>query len=98
VAYLFDSDGGYVVGGGAAGMARVADWVLNIRANPSAVVTVNRKRVDVTATELEGPAREYAHQRAREVWKSVDKYEYRSGRAVPYFHLQPSDAHRSGAP
>jgi hypothetical protein len=48
-------------------MTRVADWVLNLRANPKAVVTVNRKRVCVTATELEGSAREQAHHRASEV-------------------------------
>lgn len=91
VAYLPDEPDGFVIGGGAAGMTRIADWVLNLRSHPRAAVVIRRHRIEVIAIELHGEARERAHDRAREVWPSVDDYERRSGRPVPYFHLRSAD-------
>lgn len=89
VAYLPDAHGGFFVGGGAAGMTRTADWVLNLRANPAAIVIVRRRPITVVAAELDGAARQHAHDAASAVWKDLGEYERRSGRPIPYFHLQP---------
>jgi deazaflavin-dependent oxidoreductase (nitroreductase family) len=77
----------FYVGGGAAGMTRPPDWVANLRADPHAHVVVRRQRLAVHAEELAGTAYDAAHAHALSVWKSVPKYERRSGRRVPYFRL-----------
>lgn len=92
VGYWEDGQGGLVVGGGAAGMATVPDWVRNLRANPAAAAWIRRSRVPVVAEELTGAGRDRAHQEALKVWPRVRRYELKSGRAVPYFRLVP-EAH-----
>lgn len=88
-----DTDGAYVVGGGAAGMATVPDWVRNLRANPAAAVWIRRTRVAVVAEELTGTRRDRAQEEATKVWPAVAKYAAESGRVIPYFRLvpEPSD-------
>jgi F420H(2)-dependent quinone reductase len=87
----WEQDGALVVGGGAAGMATVPDWVLNLRHEPRAHVWIRRRRVPVEAHELTGSDRERAEARATEIWPGVPTYAARSGRVIPYFRLEPID-------
>jgi deazaflavin-dependent oxidoreductase (nitroreductase family) len=87
VAY-WRADGAYFVGGGAGGMTRV-DWVANLRASSHATVWVDRRRTEVTVTELRGDRYEQARHEAMRRWPRSRKYEHISGRAIPYFELAP---------
>jgi deazaflavin-dependent oxidoreductase (nitroreductase family) len=79
----------FLVGGGAAGMATVPDWVRNLRANPQAVAWIRRCPITVVAEELFGAERDGAQERATAIWPGVPKYARRSGRVIPYFRLMP---------
>lgn len=81
--------GDLVIGGGAAGMATVPDWVRNLRHQPSAAVWIRRRRVGVEARELTGAERDEAQTEATKVWPGVARYERKSGRVIPYFRLMP---------
>lgn len=89
VGYWTDPDGAFLVGGGAAGMATVPDWVRNLRAQPAAAVWVRRSRTVVTAVELTGDERDQAQAAATRTWPGVPRYQRRSGRVIPYFRLVP---------
>jgi deazaflavin-dependent oxidoreductase (nitroreductase family) len=93
VGYWEDGRGGFLVGGGAAGMATVPDWVRNLRVNPSAAVWIRRSSLAVLAHELIGVERDRTRQEAMRIWPDVARYEARSGRVIPYFRLVP-DARR----
>lgn len=90
VAYWVGDDGAYYVGGGAAGMTTMPDWVANLRAGGPAAVVVKRRRLPVSVEELSGPAYDAARAYAVSVWPGVPKYERMSGRPVPYFRLEPA--------
>lgn len=93
VGYWVDRDGAMVVGGGAAGMATVPDWVRNLRGNAVAAVWIRRARVPVSSYELTGGERDQAQQDATNIWPAVRTYERKSGRVIPFFRLirQPLD-------
>ena len=91
VGYWQDDTGAFVVGGGAAGMSVVPDWVRNLRATPAAAVWIPRKRIAVDAEELMASARADAQRHATTIWPGVPKYERKSGRVIPYFRLVPRD-------
>lgn len=82
-----DDDGSLLVVGGAGGQTAVADWVWNLRAEPSAVAVVGRERVAVRAVELAGSSRADAWARLLRVWPRIAAYERRAGRPVPVFRL-----------
>jgi deazaflavin-dependent oxidoreductase (nitroreductase family) len=88
VGYWDDGHGTFVIGGGAAGMATVPDWVMNLRQNPQAAAWLHRSRIPVCATELTGAERDRAQQHATKIWPGVPTYERRSGRVIPYFQLK----------
>lgn len=88
-AYHRLDDGSLLIAGGAGGQSRVADWVLNLRANPKATVTVDRMRTPVCAFELEGRDRELGWRALRQVWPRIDGYQRRAGRTIPVFRLNP---------
>jgi len=90
VACWRDDHGAFIVGGGAAGMATVPDWVKNLRSTPAAAVWVRRSRIPVTAHELSGDDRARARDQAIRIWRSVRRYERKSGRVIPYFRLEPT--------
>jgi deazaflavin-dependent oxidoreductase (nitroreductase family) len=87
VGYWQDDHGAYVIGGGAAGMATVPDWVKNLRATPNAAVWIRRCRMPVIARELTGDDRTRAQEHATTIWPGVPGYERKSGRVIPYFRL-----------
>jgi len=90
VCYVED-DGAIVVGGGAAGMATIPDWVRNLRVNPSAAAWICRRRIDVVAHELSGDERDDAQGAAEKIWPRIPRYALAAGRVIPYFRLQPAD-------
>jgi deazaflavin-dependent oxidoreductase (nitroreductase family) len=94
VGYWREEDS-FVVGGGAAGMATVPDWIKNLRAIPLAHVWVRRERLAVEAQELTGADRDRAQARATDIWSGIPRYEARSGRAIPYFRLVPAHKPRA---
>lgn len=87
VAYWEGADGDLYIGGGAAGMTRV-DWVANLRADPRAHVWIRRRRIPVTARELQGEEYERVSAEAFERWPAAPGYERRSGRPIPFFRLR----------
>ncbi len=89
VGYL-EEGGAYVIGGGAAGMSVVPDWVKNLRNDPIAAAWIQRSRVPVRAEELQGVERERAQEEATKIWAGVPRYEMKSGRVIPYFRLVPT--------
>jgi deazaflavin-dependent oxidoreductase (nitroreductase family) len=93
VGYWEDDHGAFVIGGGAAGMATVPDWVMNLRQNPEAAAWLRRSRIPVHARELTGAERDRAQQDATAIWPGVPAYERRSGRVIPYFELKQISYH-----
>ncbi len=87
VGYWQDDLGAFVIGGGAAGMATVPDWVKNLRHTPSAAVWTRRTRIPVVAHELAGDDRARAQLAATKIWPGVPDYERKSGRVIPFFRL-----------
>jgi deazaflavin-dependent oxidoreductase (nitroreductase family) len=92
LAYHRVDDGSFIVVGGAGGQVRVPDWVANLRADPTAAVTVRRAHIEVEAVELTGSERAAVWRTVRDVWPKIDAYERRAGREVPVFHLIPRAA------
>ncbi len=90
VAYHRDLDGSLLIVGGAGGQKRIPDWVANLRANPAAEVTLDRRRRRVTATELGGADRSEVWTRLVHVWPRIERYERRAGRPIPVIRLTPA--------
>lgn len=88
LAYHEDTDGSLLIVGGAGGQARIPDWVSNLRAEPTAWVTLDKRRVAVVATELGGQDRSDVWQQLTVPWPRIDTYERRAGRLVPVFRLR----------
>jgi deazaflavin-dependent oxidoreductase (nitroreductase family) len=64
----WEAEGGLVVGGGAAGMGTVPDWVRNLRHDPHGAVWIRRSRTSIVAHELTGDDRHRAQDRATAIW------------------------------
>ena len=90
VGYWQDAHGAFFVGGGAAGMTAVPDWVANLRATSTAAVWIRRSRIPVVARELAGDERDRARDEATAIWAGVPRYERKSGRVIPYFRMVPT--------
>jgi deazaflavin-dependent oxidoreductase (nitroreductase family) len=86
---FWEEGSSYLVSGGAAGMSRTPDWVANLRASSDAAVWIRRARIAVIAVELAAAERDAARDHAASIWRSIETYERRSGRLVPYFRLTP---------
>ncbi len=87
-----ETDGSLLVVGGAGGQSRLPDWVHNVRAEPRAAVTVDRRRFGVRAAELDGDERSQVWSALTEVWPRIERYERRAGRPVPVFRLGPGSS------
>lgn len=95
LAYHRARDDTLLVVGGAGGQTRVADWVLNLRANPDAAVLIDRTKLAVRCVELAGADREIAWAELIEIWPKIDSYERRAGYALPVIRLSPRPLHSS---
>ncbi len=87
LAFHRDQDGSLLVVGGASGQTRTPDWVVNLRSNPAAVVTLKRARFDVRVEELHGTERLEVWTRLAAQWPRIDIYQMRAQREVPVFRL-----------
>lgn len=79
-----------VVGLWAAAQKRVPDWVANVRADPSVVVTLKRRSISMTAVELVGRDHAETWPGLVRVWPRLRRYEQRAGRPIPVFRLTRS--------
>jgi deazaflavin-dependent oxidoreductase (nitroreductase family) len=86
LSYLPLADG-WLISGGAGGQARTPDWVENLRADPSAIIAIDRLPVEVVASELSGNERADAWTTLTSRWPQLNSYERRAGRTVPVFRL-----------
>ncbi len=81
-----------LVVGGAAGQIPVPDWVANLRARPTARVTIDRAEAAVEARELVGAERAQRWSELTRVWPRIIDYQRRSGRTVPVFALRTTSS------
>jgi deazaflavin-dependent oxidoreductase (nitroreductase family) len=82
---------GYLIGGGAGGQTATPDWVLNLRATPTATLAFGDGDVRAMAVhEPEGADREEAYGHMAATFPAVRRYEEHSGRPLPLFVLRPA--------
>jgi len=84
--------GDYLVVGSNWGQRSQPDWVLNLLAQPEAVVSVHARRTPVIARVLQDEERSMAWPLLLEVWPAYDEYVERvhatSGREIMVFRLE----------
>lgn len=80
--------GGWLVAGSYFGGPDMPLWVHNLRACESAVITVDGTERHVSWHELEGAERAEAWQVMLRTWPNFAKYEERTSRLIPVFHLR----------
>jgi deazaflavin-dependent oxidoreductase (nitroreductase family) len=86
--YATEGDG-YLVIGSNWGQPSHPAWVLNLLADPDAVVLLRGRSIPVRARQLTGAERERAWQLALRVWPAYDTYARRAGREIMVFRLEP---------
>jgi len=84
----FEHNGSYVIIGSNAGDARNPAWVHNLIANPRAHVQMGRTQLDVTATRVEGSARDDLWKRLVALAPGYSSYEQRTKRVIPLILLK----------
>lgn len=84
-------DGSLMIVGGAAGKPTTPDWVANLRSTPGSAVTIDRRRIEVTAREVTGDERVELWADAVRLWPRTEVYRRRSGRRIPIFILSEVD-------
>src|SRR6478609_7563035 len=87
--------GSWLIAGSYFGGPKTPLWVGNLRAAEDAVIELDKEKVTVTATELEGADRASAWQTMLETWPNYAKYEERTDRLIPVFRLERR-SHRGG--
>jgi deazaflavin-dependent oxidoreductase (nitroreductase family) len=85
-----EASGSWLVVGSNFGKEHHPAWTVNLLADPSAVVSYRGEVVPVTATLLEGAARDDAWVHLRRVWPIYDRYQDRAGRSLRVFRLTRS--------
>jgi F420H(2)-dependent quinone reductase len=78
-----------LVVGSWAGRERDPDWAGNLRAEPKASLTKGKEKLDVTAHELSGKARERAWDLVVERFPMYATYQRKTTRQIPVFALKP---------
>ena len=79
----------YVVIGSRGGAAHDPAWVLNLRADPTARLTVGRTSLEVQAVEVEDAERERLWALLRDAFPLYATYQRRTTRRLPIFALEP---------
>ena len=80
---------GYAVIASKGGAPRHPLWYLNLRANPSAEVTVGRETLHVRVRDAQGDERERLWRALADVYPSYDRYAERTERRIPVVVLEP---------
>ena len=83
-------EGGWLIAGSYFGGPKTPVWVHNLRATETAEVSVEGRRRRVRWRELDGAERERAWQVMLRTWPNYAKYEQRTDRRIPVFHLVPA--------
>jgi deazaflavin-dependent oxidoreductase (nitroreductase family) len=78
---------GWLIAGSYFGGPKTPLWVANLRATERAHIRFAREEYDVAWRELDGPDRADAWQAMLDVWPNYAKYEERTDRLIPVFHL-----------
>ena len=88
IALLAVPDGGsLIVIGSNFGRSGHPAWSANLKTNPEATVHLRGHAFPVTATLLDGAARETAWQTATRTWPAFDVYAARAGRQIRVFRV-----------
>ena len=83
-------DGGWLVAGSYFGGPTVPLWVGNLRAAATVDVRFDGRDHTCTAREVEGEERARMWEAMLETWPNFAKYEERTSRTIPVFHLRPA--------
>ena len=87
----------YVIGSNY-GRPRHPSWTTTLLAHPSATVTIAGEHIPVTATSLEGAAKEPIFQRFIEIWSAYTAYRDRTTRDLRIFALTRPAANDTAGP
>ena len=80
---------GYVVVASMAGAPNNPGWYHNLKTNPDAVVTIDKKPIPVTATEVEAAERAELWKRLAAMDDRWERYAAKTDRTMPLMSLQP---------
>ena len=83
-------DGGWLIAGSYFGGPKMPLWVNNLRATERAEIRTHGKTVPVSWREVEGEERARMWLVMLETWPNYAKYEERTDRTIPVFHLRPA--------
>ena len=86
---FLNGDGGYLVCASMAGAPSHPAWYHNLKANPEALVTVDRRPIPVAARELEGEERSAAWDRLTGQHDRWEQYQSKTERTLPLLLLEP---------
>jgi deazaflavin-dependent oxidoreductase (nitroreductase family) len=88
VVYLTDG-GRYVVFASKAGAPSNPGWYHNLKAHPGASIEVEDRTIEVTASELVGPARDRLFDRQAQISPRFAEYQAKTERVIPVIALTP---------
>ena len=88
LSYL-EQDGRYFVAASYAGEDRDPAWARNLRAQPTATVTIGGRTFPVLARRLDGEERAAMYARFVKADASYGEYVQRTSREIPVFELRP---------
>lgn len=81
----------FVVIGSNGGASKHPDWVLNLRANPRAIVQILNRRIAIRAREEMGAERSQLWNRAVQRYSGYEAYQSRTTRTIPLIILEPEE-------
>lgn len=85
-------DGGWLIAGSYFGGPKMPLWVHNLRATDRAEIAWQGRPTPVDWREVEGEERAAMWQVMLATWPNFAKYEERTNRQIPVFHLSPRGA------
>jgi deazaflavin-dependent oxidoreductase (nitroreductase family) len=88
----FEDSGRYVVIGSNVGMKFDAGWVVNLRKNPEAIISIDGQEHPCIAAEVPSPERERLYATAETIYAGFRQYQQRAApRHIPVFTLTLHD-------
>lgn len=86
---FLNGESGYLVCGSMGGAPNHPAWYHNLKANPDATITVDRRAIPVRARELEGEERAAAWDRLTSSHDRWEQYQSKTERTLPLLLLEP---------
>lgn len=90
--YAFADGDRLVVIGSRGGAAKDPNWVVNLRADPHALIKRGRDEVDVHAREVRGWERDRLWRLVTAAFPLYETYQRRTKRVIPLFVLESTDS------